>query len=238
MKVARLNAIGLEQFGNYLDSIVGTNLHPIPSEILTDPATSELLEHDIEIEQLSFARRFEMAEYLVGKLSVLDNSRLEKDAGIWAWLALYYFEQLCTVDSNGLARPGARAKWIPETKDFRRYYRHLLAGPYQIYRAHRDNPQRALVLLCGSLNRPGEIVEQITSRQELITNKAVIEAATKLYIDPNTEQPKSGAAGKGGGSARRLAEILNQYELTWDLSIIAADDLFNMLPREFDKFQS
>src|SRR5262249_16830000 len=114
---------------------------------------------------------------------------------------------------------------------------HLLAGPYRIYRAHRDNPQRALVLLCGPLDRPGDIVEQFASRQELVTNPTVIESATRLYVDPATNRPRRGAGGKSAGSARRLADVLEQFDVTWDLYTLTPDGLLTLLPHEFDRFR-
>ena len=76
-----------------------------------------------------------------------------------------------------MRKPGALARHIPEPGNFQRYYRHLLAGPYRIYRAHRDDPQRALALLCQPLDSPGDVVEQLASRQELVTNRGIMELA-------------------------------------------------------------
>jgi hypothetical protein len=84
----------------------------------------------------------------------------------------------------------------------------------------------------------GDIVEQLASRQELVTNRAVVGAATKLYYDATRMAARRGAGGKGPGSPRRLADILNQLDLTWDLYAIADDDLISKLPAEFDRFKS
>lgn len=237
MKVRKLNAAGLEQFEQFLDSLTSETPLSVPKTLLTDPTTSEPLPGDIEVEHKSFDNRFDAAKYLNEVLPKSEMTELERDKGLWAWLSLFFFDQLCVVDASERRKPGARAKWIPETTDYRRYYRHLLAGPYLIYRAHRDDPTRALVLLCGPLDRPGEIVEQFASRQEIVTKKAVLETATNLYIDSKTGRPKKGAASKTGGSARRFAEILNQFDVTWDLSVMESSDLIKMLPQEFDRFR-
>ncbi len=165
-------------------------------------------------------------------------SGVEKDKGLWAWLSLFFFEQLCPTDKLGRRQPKERARWIPATSDFRKYYRHLLAGPYRIFRAHRDNPERALALLSGRLDTPGEVAEQMAARQELVTNKAVVALATNLYIDPATRRLRLGAAGKGPGSARRLSDVLRQFDVTWDLYTMQASDLMAMMPEEFRRFQS
>src|SRR5262249_11852361 len=157
----------------------------------------------------------------------------ERDTGLWAWLALFYFEQLCPKTAHGQRKPGELARWIPEVTNYQRYYRHLLAGPYRIYRAHRDNPQRAMALLCNPLDRPGDIVEQLASRQEIVTNRAIVESATRLYMDAATARPRRGAGGKGAGSARRLADVLNQFDITWDFYAMDSVNLLSLLPKEF-----
>jgi len=237
VKLRKLNAAGLEEFERFLDSLTSETPLSFPDALLIDQATSEPLAGDIDVERKRFGSRFDAAKYLNEVLARAEMAELEKDKGLWAWLSLFFFDQLCVPDGSGQRKPGARAKWIPETDDYRRYYRHLLAGPYLIYRSHHDNPARAFVLLCGPLDRPGEIVEQLASRQEIVANKAVLETATNLYIDSETGHPKRGAAGKTRGSARRFAEILNQFDVTWDLSIMESSDLVKMLPKEFEKFR-
>jgi hypothetical protein len=236
VKLRRFNEQGLAKFRGFLDTLVTDNPQAWPEELLTEAGASDPV-GGVDVEQRNFGNRLQAASYLYNLLNLIQAGNIERDTGLWSWLAFFYFEQLCSRSTSGNYKPGSRAKWIPESGDFRRYYRHLLAGPYLIYRAHRDNPERALILLCGASSKPGEIVEQLASRQELITSPAVVEAATKLYFDEARQSPKAGAAGKGAGSARRLADILNQFDVTWDFAVMEADDLLDMLPKEFDKFR-
>ena len=237
MKLRKLNAQGIERMATFLDSLTTSTPEEIPSAILHDAATSEPVTGDIDIEQRAFSSRLEVATYLDERFGDTETRPIERDRGIWAWLALLFFESLCPPAGDGRRKPGARARWIPEVNNFRRYYRHLLAGPYLIYHAHRDDPSRAMILLCGPLNRMGDIVEQLASRQELVTNRAVVGAATKLYYDFGKRTPRRGAGGKGPGSPRRLADILNQLDLTWDLYAMSEGDLVARLPSEFDRFK-
>ncbi|MFQ5653524.1 MAG: hypothetical protein ACE5GW_02190 [Planctomycetota bacterium] len=64
-------------------------------------------------------------------------------------------------------------------------------------------------------------------------------------MDPQ-HQPRRGlavrhahidAGGKGRGSARRLADLANQLDLTWDLHTMKAEELLEILPAEFDRFK-
>ena len=194
---------------------------------------SAVVDADIEVALEMFANRFELGRFLY---SLFDNAPiigLDNDRGIWAWLAAFYFENLCP---PGIS-PGDRARWIPDVGNFRKYYRHLLVGPYQIYRAHHTRPEITLALLANAPHEPGDVAEQLTARQELVTNERVMEVATKLYVNPITNQLKRGAAARDNGSARRLAAFLNQLDLTWDLYSLNPDQLLDLLPSEFDRFK-
>lgn len=238
MKVRRFYDNGIRQMGQYLDLLTTEEPQPYPDDLLTDSTFTEIIDEEIEIEKRSFTNRFKVGEYFNTVFDDADIEDIERDRGLWSWLALFYFDEFCNIDSEGNPKPGERARWIPEVWNFRKYYRHLLAGPYRIYNTYREDPEIALALLCTPPYQPGEVVEQLTSRQELVTNSSIIEAATKLYVDNKGESHKRGAAGKGPGSARRLADIIAQLDLTWDLYSMDADEILDMLPSEFDRFKA
>ena len=237
MRLRRLTEKGLEAFSAFLDSLNSDAPQEYPQRILTAPATSTPVTGEAEVEVRSFANRMHAARYLDSSLSAASVPDMEHDQGLWAWLALFYFEVLCPVGRSNRRKPGERARWIPAVTNFRKYYRHLLAGPYRIFRAHRTNPDAALALLCTPVDKPGDIAEQLASRQELVTNRALVEVATRLYVDTRTNQPRRGAAGRGPGSARRLADVVNQLDLTWDLYALTPGELMAILPPEFDRFR-
>jgi hypothetical protein len=235
--VRRLKQAGIDKFEAFLGSLRTPPAMPRPVEALEYDDTSEPLEVAIEIEPRIFGSRLEAARYLDSKLNDSGLKNIERDRMLWAWLSLFYFDELCPANAKGHRKPGETARWIPQPQNYQRYYRHLLAGPYRIFRAHRDDPERALALLGGPLDKPGEIVEQFASRLEIVTNQAVIQSTTDLYWDHAHNKPKRGAGGKGAGSARRLADVLLQFDVTWDLYAMKAGSLLELLPREFAKFR-
>jgi hypothetical protein len=96
-----------------------------------------------------------------------------------------------------------------------------------------------MLVLCGPLHQPGDIVEQIASRQEIITNRGIMQAASSLYYDSSSIKPRRGAATKDGkGTVRRFTDILNQFDVTWDLYSLEASDVIQMLPDEFSRFRN
>jgi len=237
MKIRRLSGAGVDAFGEYLDSLSGPEPMPFPEALLNDAEMTSEVSPAVTVEERVFASRFEAAEYLSERFSRAGLKDVERDHALWTWLSLFYFKELCPADQDGRHHSGERARLIPELSDFRRYYRHLLAGPFLIYRAHRDDPKRALALLCGPLYRPGEIVGQLAARQEIVTNASLMQLATDLYVDRATGKPKRGSAGKDAGSPRRLADVLNQFDVTWDLYSMASEGILNLLPKEFSKFR-
>lgn len=231
MKLRSFNAGGINRFERFLSSSArdSEDLH----EFLGDPGLSTAVSPEIEAESRPFVNRFAAGEYLHSLLGDSNIFNLDEDRGIWAWLSAFYFDQLCPDGT----KPGRDYRWVPAVNSFRNYYRHLLAGPYFIYRAHKDNPQLAMAVLATPLHRPGDIVEQLASRLELVTNHSVMEAATRLYIGADS-LPKPRAAGRGAGSARRLADVLTQLDLTWDLYDLTTEKLLELLPAEFDEFKA
>lgn len=235
MKVRRFNDNGILQMGQFIDSLTTEEPQPYPVDLLTDPRYTEIADEQIEIEKRNFTNRFEVGEYFNKKFANSEIQDLERDRALWSWLALYYFDEICDTDSDGSPKPGERARWIPEIWDFRKYYRHLLASPYRIYNTYEDKLEDALVLLYKPPYRPGDVVEQLTSRQELVTNSSIIGAATKLYVENDNKKHKYGVT-SGQGSARRLADVIAQLDLTWDLYSLSTKEILELLPLEFSRF--
>jgi hypothetical protein len=204
--------------------------------ILTDSNTSEELDVEIDVELRSFPSQYKLAEYLFSKLDG-NIPDLERETGVWAWLTHFYFPELCPKKPADIWETGEAARWVPQLDNWKRCYRHLLAGPYFVYQSHRDDPAVTLGALCGPPTKPGDIAASINSRQELVQSRGIMEAVTTLYYDPQKFKAKRGAQNKTNGSARRFADLMNQLTLTWDLYGISADDLIKLLPEEFNRFR-
>lgn len=236
MLARRLTKVGVERFENFLERLRDNPNSRLPTNALTDDKLSEAVDVKINVPSIDVHTRMEVAEH-VFRLLRRDTETLRIDKGFWCWLSLYWFNDLCPV-VTGVRVPGDRYRWIAELDNTRRAYRHLLAGPYQIYRAHRDDPNRARALLCGPVYQLGELLGQIASRPSLVTSKSVTGAVTRLYYDEENDRLRRGCSGKGPGSARRFADVLSQLDLTWDLHSLTVEQLLELLPEEFDRFLS
>lgn len=235
MLVRRLNSKGIDVFSKFLDSCDSDEPETYPEYLLQSDEHTEAVRPDVKIEKKNFFSRYEAAKYLVAKLDGKGLNNIEYDKGLWTWLALYYFERICEKNNSGLFLTRNIARWVLSS-DYKTYYRHLLAGPYRIYRVYQSDPEIALAILITPVNKPGEVVEQIASRQMLVSNKRVVQAATAIYVDSEEMTIKTGAASKGGGSARRFADVMMQCDATWDLYLMDSEEIINLLPAEFDRF--
>ena len=237
MKLRRFNHDGVAAFSNNRARLtLEPTLEP-PVELLEDPAFTELLPGDVDVQARKFANRLEAGRFLNELMDMAKIQLPERDQGLWTWLTLFYFDEVCPADGHGSRNPQDEARLMPVLDNYQRFYRHLLLGPYLIVRAHRDQPERAIAMLCNPLWQPGEIVEQLASRKELVTNRAVVELATRLYYDPATGSFKRGAGSSVKGAPRRLAALFNQLDLTWYLYGMGVDEVGNLLPKEFDRFR-
>lgn len=238
MKLRRFNSDGVARFATYRSQLSLESNLPPPLHLLEDPALTEVVSDVVSVEARSFESRLEAGKYLNELIDTAGVTLPERDRGLWTWLTLFYFDAVCPADGNGARNPQDEARLLPLLDNHQRFYRHLLLGPFLIVRAHRENPERALAYLRQSLFKPGDIVEQLASRKELVTNHAVAEAATRLYFDPASQAFKRGHSSKVKGGPRRLASLLNQLDLTWYLYGMSADEILGLLPREFDRFRN
>jgi hypothetical protein len=79
----------------------------------------------------------------------------------------------------------------------------------------------------------------LVSRQNIITNEALIEAFDRLYWDSQSNHPKSGAQSRRrGGNFRRLLSFIQQVELTYDLHAMSDDEILTLLPVEYNAWKS
>jgi len=228
--VRTLNEEGIQKFEQYVEN---NAVGGIPSDLLSDEETSCKLPWTARVDRKEFADRFEFGKYLNSALQDCDPREISHDRGIWTWLALFYFDQLCPADATGARKPYKSYRYI-YYRDYRYYYRHQVRTPYRLV---KDNGENACVLLRAPLKSHGELVEQIASRQEIAGCKSIMEAINGLYYDPERERAKPGVTTRNRpGVILRLIDILKQFETTYDLHSMTGGEILEMLPEEFEKW--
>jgi hypothetical protein len=226
----KLNARGIVAFREYLRSIrAGSEFQSNPALLYVDEFSSPI-QPRIEIAPRRFANKLDAAVYLNNVLQPVESPALTSDAGLWAWLALYYFDQLSPVGADGKRRPREDYHYITGTGRWV-HERHLLAGPYRTYRMHGE---RARLLLHPAVHQHGTFIYDLSFHRDLITNRGLIAAIDMLYWNPRTKRPKRGATTPSRpGNLRRLIAVLQQLDLNYDLYGMRATEILALLPDEF-----
>lgn len=229
--VRRLTKTGIDRFRTFLHALRGDNapLDP-PASLLTAPETSEPFEHDCVVERKSFADRLEAAQYLADVFDAIDG--LQEDVGLWGWLSLLYFDQVCPPKANGRRSPGRDYRHILEP-GYRYGHRHLLAGAFVVHSLHGDD---ARILLCTRVDQENSFHHELTARQAFISNPAIVQAASLLYFDARTGRPKrrSQESERAPGNLRRFVDVVQQLDVNYDLYSMTAEAILELLPAEFD----
>src|SRR5262249_21379285 len=143
---------------------------PPPAHLLSSDGTSAPLAGTAEVDDRRFETKRDAAQYLVDRLAGLDRAQVDYNAGLWSWLSLLYFDQLCPADKDGRRHPKKESLYIP-TQHGWTYYRHLLACPYRLLRMY---PTYCRIYMHAPINNHADITEQFASRMEIITNPHMV----------------------------------------------------------------
>lgn len=227
INVRSFNKKGIEKFKEFLIlRRQDLNAH-IEAELLTSEDYSRVIAPHVEIERRSFSSGYEMARYLNDEVG-LHAALTGDDSGLWTWLTAFYADVVIEPGKP----PKASVRYIPEGADnFQRYYRHLIASPFNVYRIHRE---KSLMLLYRQPFMFTDFMEQLAARQEFITNEGVFVAIYELFFDSSAGKPFKGAASRGRpGTLRRFIDLMQQLDLTFDLYGMTASQITGLLPSEF-----
>lgn len=243
----KLNDEGVDQFRTYVQSLRSGQKEPPPLHLLTDPVASEPAPASIPVPNAlpaaALADRFAFGSWLVNLLQPLQASGLVRDYGLWNWLSLKYFDHLCPASNGGRRWPRDPEAYVLDREfSYYSYYRHLVRTAWLAVALHQEH-SKILLRPAGRDDGPplagsGEIVEQLASRQSLFGNRTLIEAAYRLYFDETEQRPRRGSGGSGAGSPRRLATVVQQLDLTYDLRECTTDQFLELLPKEFNRWKS
>jgi len=138
-----------------------------------------------------FENRLEVAEFLSKLIEKAELIRVDSDPGLWSWLTLYYFNQVCTGKKGERGARHLKKNFATSLRK-KNFSKNTIGtcslGQYVIFQAHRDWINKAMALLIGPIHTSNDIIEQIASRLEYVSNPDVVETATELYLEPETQE--------------------------------------------------
>ena len=181
--------------------------------------------------------RMDLGRYLSDLIPTKhDLSLILDDRGIGSFLAIAFFEKICTRNDDDSWNVKASERYIPNLKLRTRFYRHLVQSPLSMYKLHGEMGR---LYLCQPVFRHPDTMEQIASREELVLNPNIIELADKLYWDKEEEYVKKDTANIDplpNGALRRFVgpgSFCEQYGEVYDFWSMDVNALTEILPREF-----
>ncbi len=227
-KLYQFTPTGMSRYDSFFKGAISADqVDPTASDIAVPVKGSRMFEAK------AYGTTKEMAKAILGAMDALKVEDFLSNSEFWAWLTFVLRETLFKKGPDGILKPGAYEVWMPsDPNDYQKAQRHKVRMPVQLFAQFGDDADHAL---CGRPDTPGEVREQTTSQQGMFTHEFQ-KLCKRLYFDAEKGANKVGAAGKGGGSARRLPQIVNQFQVTWDVHSFKVDDWVELLPTEFDKF--
>lgn len=188
-----------------------------------------------------FATKLELCEYFTKIFTSDFLVQHRQDRGMWTWLALVYFKQFVMKSKKNKDKIVSDARWIYQPHSLMVWRRHFIAGNIYLYLdfKHIGKELQEMFFVAGPLAQFNTITDILTHVSEVYQAPAALQVATWLYYDgENKSKIKSGTTGLGGGSARRLTTVAQQFALTWDFKeASSASELWDKLPHEFAKFK-
>lgn len=241
------NDEGRKRWAAYVKSLKADPAAGMPSDFLTDSALSKDVVPTaglppIPVPYIEVSDKMEFAAAIEKLTAPLVEARLSKDAwpGIWDWLAARYFDIVCPVGDSGKRKPH-QVEWYVFSEAFNRQYKHRVAGPVDVIRRHGEDARLLLVSTKQSVSPSSlsQMEDEVSSRQEIFSSSAAIAVLNRMYWDPDKYRQRRGAVSNKmlPGTIRRFVAIFDQLERTFDISVIEAEALADLLPqREFGRW--
>lgn len=253
----RFNQAGFEVFRDRVNQAANTTPKQLMdvADIVDDDALTEIISDHVDVQPCRFVNGLAAGEHFhklfndaQAGLAAL-NVDVRSDNRLWAWLAAVWSHELQHEDNGQKASDvkkgfvGETSRWIYEFNNSTRWYRHLLAAPYRIYRdflAGSSQPSDALIILDSTafIHPANRFRETICGSPELYSDREFVKSLSKRFVDPTTGRIGGGASGyavkENVGSIDRLTKRLNQLTLTHDLSQLNETAMGRLLNEEFD----
>lgn len=225
---------GIAVFRDYLarhESSV-TDVAPPTSLLAHEQHLRPLELADVEVEPRDFASRLEFARYFDQQATEAGIEGTLDAPGMWEWVTLFYFDQVCPVRSDGSRKIGDEQRYIP-VSNVHSHYLHLLKGAYAFYleQSSRTGSDYELVL-SGPIHNHGAAFDHLVSRPRLRNSPGVQSAARLLYFDEPNGGPKSRFS-VGPTRIGEFAKHLRNLPPEYHLHMMSADSVLSLLPPSF-----
>ena len=239
MKIRKLNEDGMKEFEQRIMKHLEAGFEGIDmASLLDDNNYTDEIEDDLIIENKDFQNRYELGQYLNILLKDVEMQKYKgnNNAGFWSWIALFLFDDLCKKRKDGLSKPNKSPSHYILSSKYNERYRHAIYSSWELVNLHGKT---ALFMLRSGpkMQGWGEMAEQMLSKENRKFQEGVIQSASKIYSDTETNENKEGSEGVKPGCVRNFVKYMAQIENNYDLEKIQMKELLEMLPGQFNKYK-
>jgi hypothetical protein len=233
MILREFNPAGIAAFKAFLAECRENPRSAAPMTLLLDERMTEVVKPRTNVEAQHFTLRREAADYLRRLLAPLPEDEVAENPGLWSWLSLCYFDQVCPL------RGGRRTvkndySYVFDAKNTRNFYRHLLFISW--YAAHIASPHDRL-FMSAPVSSLDKVTSEVMKRLYLTRIPCIFEVLDRLYWDEDRGRGRVGIVDprttKAGDLTHRFPIRMRQLEKTYDLFSLTADQLIELLGAEF-----
>ncbi len=238
MILRQFNQLGIVAFKSFLAGCRDDPTSPAPRHLLEMDSMTEKVTPQITVELQRFELRKSAADYLTSILAPLPTDDVAQSAGLWTWLSLLYFDEVCPI------RSGKRIvrndySYVFEPKNVRHFYRHLLFIAWNAARLAKKHDRLYMNVPLASLDK---MTEAVMKRLYLTRIPCIFEVLDKLYWDEERQKARKGVVDanrvRPGDLVHRFPIRIQQLERTFDLFTLKADQLIRLLGEEFTRLES
>ena len=188
-----------------------------PVEILVDQSYSAPCAlGNVLVESRGFASRKEFAEYINQRFLEAGVIVDADESGMWEWLSLFYFDAVCPITRDGSRKPGVDWRHLLGDPEALRRHRHLLRGPYMLWRHYNGSPTASWIFCCVMNYQTQDRSHSSWRAARLMASKGALVAASRLDVDPASGRPKNGYSNEKNG-LRAYCKFLNNLPECFDL---------------------
>ena len=234
---------GLREFNAWLDRAEKAEprrltAEPPPVALLFDERYAREVGFGNPCVRRRFDKKYDLGMAVCAAANAENMRQLLANPNAWAWLSLYFHESTMPL-KKGLWFTGVRSRHVVDTIEGRtqdQSHRHLVKGAAT--NVFRFGSYAAVLM--GSPSGMSKIEEQIMSRKvdpPLAHLPELVKTLYRLYWDVDADDVKPGASGEANGSIMHFQDIVDQFDLTFDISHLEAERLYALLPAAFDRFK-
>ena len=239
VELRAFNEAGIRAFEDALNEMENAKSFASLDAVVFNSDLTEKLSTQKIIEVRDFETRMDCGKYFFEMFETikteLQSAGIDPitDKGLWTWISAFWGE-IILKNSRDAFYVGDRSRYVLESGG-RRDYRHLLAGPFNLYRASYLNPKNIEIAMTKKVTQDNPFFEQVASRREIVSNPAALEIIRNCYFDETTQSGYDHAAkGSLPGDLARFGSLYSQLAVNFDLRSMSSEEISALLPVEFN----